>query len=448
MLRRIARRVKRALLPVQEQQTKVEAAPQFDFDQFKAELEAAKGLIKAHVEQNPVLELGGAKQGEPLVAKTNKKGRFVRLSLQTKKSFHLDTIEIYNKNGVNVAKNKSTIISSCYGDDKKYNGQGALEGKKNGGSNFHTKNEQSPWLIIDLNTVRNLDKVVVYNRSGEYAARANSLMIEVSRDLKNWHCIFDNWGAVKSFNDNQRSPVVDALLFAAIREGSHANKLIKKLRADGQTEAALLLHSTINELVKDKGVALGPHGFMKTFELSSPERINKIMSSLSKVMKLLTDEFGVKAFVSSGTLLGIVRDGKLIPHDDDVDICYISQFDTEPEILEERQRMVEFLQSKGYHLRHSGIAHYWCTTPEGINLDIFTGFVEGEYCSMNPLERKGVSKSDVLPLQEKVVNGHIMLLPANPDALLKLNYGESWRVPDPLWSFNWSKSKKQYSFLY
>ncbi|MUH71369.1 discoidin domain-containing protein [Psychrosphaera haliotis] len=440
MLRRIIRKFA----------TKKVAEPKDSFDEkaFIDELPLAIAKVKQHIEHNPITNIGGKANNDPLTVNTNRKGRFVRLSLQTQKSFHLDTIEIYNKDGRNIAKNKKTIISSCYNDETKYNGEGALTGKKNGGANFHTKRDNAPWLIIDLTTIRKLDKVVIYNRGGECASRAFSLMIEVSTDLKKWHTIFDNWQAIKTYNKGDINPTEKALLYGAILEGAPANKLLKELKGGQHMNAATKLHGAINELVAPRGVALGPHGFMKTFALSSDARINNILKSLSKVLMLLTNEFGVKAFISSGTLLGVVRDGKLIPHDDDVDICYISQFSTEAEILKEREDMVQFLVSKGYHLKPSGIAHYWCTTPEGVNLDIFSGFIENERACMNPLARGGVGKDDVLPLQTKQVNGYDLLLPANPESLLQLNYGDSWKVPDPLWTFNWSKSKAEYKFLY
>ena len=130
--------------------------------------EESLAALKEHIASNPLREFKGAKSKDPLVIQTDRKARFVRLSLQTEVSFHLDTIEIFNKDGRNIAPNKQTIISSTYNNEEKYDGRGFVNGKKNGGCVFHTQRERNPWIIVDLMTIRNLDKIVIYNREGEF----------------------------------------------------------------------------------------------------------------------------------------------------------------------------------------------------------------------------------------------------------------------------------------
>ncbi|MBZ2163627.1 discoidin domain-containing protein [Alteromonas stellipolaris] len=404
--------------------------------------------LKQHIANNPLREFKGAKSKDPLIIQTDRKARFVRLSLQTEVSFHLDGIEIFNKDGRNIAPNKKTIISSTYNNEEKYDGRGFVNSKMNGGCGFHTQRERNPWLIIDLMTIRNLDRIVVYNREGEFYTRALSLKVEVSQDLHTWHPVFDNWSVLKSFHGKAPSDVEKAVLHAMILDPGPSQQLLTKLKKEGRHEQALEYQSCVNELLKDRGLALGPHGLMRTFELQSASEKRKVASELGLILKWLNDEFGVPAFISSGTLLGIVRDGQFIAHDDDVDICYISKESSEDGILEERQRIVTFLQSKKCNVKGSGIAHLWCTTPGGQNLDIFTGFVEDEFCSMNPISRREIKTSDVLPLTTLVHDGVALYLPANPERLLEVNYGKGWRHPDPLWSFNWGKAKSDFAFLY
>ncbi|MBU2877773.1 MULTISPECIES: discoidin domain-containing protein [Aliiglaciecola] len=404
--------------------------------------------VSSYLANNPLREFKGVKSNDPLVIETSNKARFIRLSLQVESSFHLDAIEIFNQAGRNVAPNKNTIISSTYNDEEKYNGQGAINGKKNGGAGFHTKREHNPWLVIDLGSIRNLAKIVVYNREGEFFTRALSLKVETSRDLRHWHLVHDNWGFIKTYKDGSLSEFEQALLHAGILNPGPPAAYLKKLKNLEQDEKALSFHRLINQLVKSKGVAFGPHGFMKTFDLKTDAEKNKVFRELSILLKWLNEEFGVPAFVSSGTLLGLVRDGKLIGHDDDVDICYISKEQGEQAILEERKRLVAFLTEKGCRLSPSGIAHYWCTTPGGLNLDIFTGFTEEGKCSMNPIGRKEVPIDAVLPLSKQSINGNILYFPQNPEPLLVLNYGDNWRNPDPLWTFNWGKAKQDFAFLY
>jgi hypothetical protein len=404
--------------------------------------------VEGYLKENPIREFKGVKSDDPLIVETTNKGRFIRLSLQVESSFHLDAIEIFNQAGRNVAPNKKTIISSVYNDEEKYNGLGAINGKKNGGAGFHTKREHKPWLIIDLGTIRNLSKIVVYNREGEFYTRALSLKIETSRDLRHWHLVHDNWGFITNYKEGNLSEFEYALLHAGILNPGPAAAYLKKLKAQGDDDKALAYHQLINRLVASKGVAFGPHGFMQTFNLKTDAEKRKVFKELSTLLTWLNEEFNVPAFVSSGTLLGLVRDGEFIGHDDDVDICYISNEKSEEAILAERHQLVAFLTEKGCRVAPSGIAHYWCTTPGGQNLDIFTGFVEDGKCSMNPIGRKQVSVEDVLPLSKQSFDGRTLYFPKNPEPLLVLNYGESWRNPDPLWTFKWGKAKQDFAFLY
>ena len=363
MLKRVVRKVARTLGSF-TQETPASTLDNGTIDLTTVNLEE----IKTYLAANPLTMFKGAKSNTPLEVNTDNKGRFVRFSLQTTVSFHLDTIEIFNKNGVNVAKNKKTIISSMYNDEQKYNGEGALKGKKNGGNGFHTKREANPWLIVDLGSVRNLDKIVVFNSEGTYFTRALSLKIETSWDLVTWSCVYDNWAAIKGFDGECLAK--KGLVYAGILEAAPAQAVIKQLKAEDRYDDAINYHNMVNLIVKDKGLALGPHGFTETFELSSQSKKDKVYKELAWVLSELNQGFGVNAFISSGTLLGIVRDGALIGHDDDVDICYVSNGQSEAEVLEEREQLVEYLRSKGCRVAPSGIAHYWCTTPNGVNLDI------------------------------------------------------------------------------
>ncbi|MBW8190742.1 discoidin domain-containing protein [Neiella marina] len=414
-----------------------------------SKLECSLAKVREHLTSHPVVHFKGAKSDSPLRITTDNKGRFVRFSLQAEVSFHLDTIEIFNKAGRNIAPNKRTIISSCYDDDDKYDGRGALVGKKNGGCGFHTKRERNPWLVVDLGTIRNLAEVIVYNREGNFYTRALSLKIESSRDLHEWQPIYDNWECLKAGDAEGFSEQEQALLFAGVLEADPVRKLLKRYKSEGDLKRAANLLELTNELVKDKGFALAPqHGFTRPFDLSSEKEKNKTYKELAQVLQWLNEDYGIPAFISSGTLLGIVREGKFIGHDDDVDICYVSSKTTEQEILSERLEIMAFLQSKGCKTAPSGIAHYWCTTPHGVSMDIFSGFMEDGFCSMNPISRKEVVVESVLPLKTQVVKGVTLYLPQDPEPLLVLNYGPSWRTPDPLWSFDWGKAKRDFKFLY
>ena len=249
--------------------------------------------IRSYVEANPVLEFKGAKSKEPLELNVKDNARFVRLSLQTLVSFHLDTIEVLDKEGRNLEQGKKTIISSTFNDLEKYDGRGALLGRKNGGCGFHTRREPNPWLVIDLTKTQKIDKIVIYNREGKFYHRALSLKVEISNDLSHWKELFDNWKMLNEFKKTNPSEFENALIHAFILDPTPSTALLKKLKALPDDSDALTFQSCINEIIKEKGVAFGPHGFVRTFELRSEEEKNSVAQELAKVL----DGFGAKFFL-------------------------------------------------------------------------------------------------------------------------------------------------------
>ena len=414
--------------------------PQFPLDVFD---------IKEQVEKSGFHYFRGIKSNDPLELNLKGvRGRFLRLSLQTTTSFHLDEVEVIDASGVNVALNKKVICSSAFNGEEKYQGSGVVNGRKNGGCGFHTEREESPWLVIDLGSHYSIDLIRVFNREGEFFSRALSLRVEVSSDLRAWGLIHDNWKGLKELLSRDLNDQEKALVYAVALEHSKAVSLFNRLVSQGDATQAAAFQSLVNTVIKDHGLALGPHGFLKTFSFCSKTEKEKISRELQRILDWLNDDFGVAAFITSGTLLGMIRDSDFIPHDDDLDICYVGNARTDTEIVEERKALAKFLRDKGCGLQESNLAHYWCVSPGGVKLDIFSGFPEGDDCSINPLPRKGIKLEKVLPVKKAVYHGASLTLPADPEALLNLNYGKGWKEPDPFWKFNWSKAKKEYQFLY
>lgn len=405
--------------------------------------------VKEYLKIKPITFYKGSKTKNPLFLEVNKHTRFIKFSLQAKTVFHLDTIVIKDSEGNQIGTDGQTTISSSYQDNDNYNGSAFMRRKGNGGCGFHTKNETNPWFIIDLKKSTDVGTIVVNNRDDNFYARALSLQIETSGDLTEWTLEYDNYSVLKEYKNGDVDLIEHAFLYAAALESVNINKIIKKLKELSRDDIALRCFELTNTLIEDKGLALGPHGgFTETFSLSSFSNKQKVYSELSTLLTWLNEELHIAAFISSGTLLGIVRDGDFIGHDDDVDICYISNEISESDILLERKKITTILEQKGCKVRNSNVAHLWCETPKGVHIDIFTGFQESGNCSMNPISRNEIKTNSVLPVQKKVVNDHVLYLPFEPNALLSKNYGESWMKPDPIWTFNWTKAGKDFSFLY
>lgn len=172
------------------------------------------------------------------------------------------------------------------------------------------------------------------------------------------------------------------------------------------------------------------------FELLDSETTEWYLDRAQDLIHLLSAGCGVPAFLAYGSLLGAVRDGKLIGHDMDIDLGYLSSATTPVEAMLESFGIERALVAEGWEVKrqNGGFLQAFVSQPEGgqRNLDIFTMFAEpgGTLYMINDTAIPG-TRWDVLPLTEVSLQGRGFQAPANYEDLLEGAYGRGWRVPDP-----------------
>ena len=149
---------------------------------------------------------------------------------------------------------------------------------------------------------------------------------------------------------------------------------------------------------------------------------------------------GLELFVTGGTLLGPVRDGRIMPGDDDVDLAYLSRHENPSDIALEGFALERALHAQGYEtVRHSA-GHLQLLFPgedgtDRFYLDIFTYFNTGGWFHGTFHARELTSKVPILPLRALTIQGRQLPAPAQPEALLAAIYGRGWKTPDPGFRF-------------
>lgn len=372
--------------------------------------------------------------------------RAIKVSLQNFNPLHFDFIEFFDSNN-NKIEIKSIHSSSDYKDNVSFSADGFLNKLKSNGKNFfHTKSESKPWIVFVFRKDFDVKKIKIHSSLGDYNSRLDSLIVSSSKDFGTWITIYDSWYLKKCDGVNDLELAFIDLFY---KDSKRINKTIDSCKKNNFSNATLI-YEFANKISLLNGLTLTSHGLSKSFgQMNKSDKV--VFYKELKYILLLLKDYGLTAFPSSGSLLGLVRDGGLIDHDDDLDVCYISNFSDEVNILEERDGLVDFLIRKGCKVKQSGIAHYWCVTPEGISVDIFTAFYEGDFCSMNPIGRKKILKKNMFPFIKCNIKNDYNFnfdIPKNYDEIMELNYGPKWKVKDPLWSFDWSNAKKQFKFLY
>lgn len=155
---------------------------------------------------------------------------------------------------------------------------------------------------------------------------------------------------------------------------------------------------------------------------------------------------GIDAFADFGTMLGLVREGRLLAHDLDVDMGVI--INDPLDIVKIRMVMERFgfRASREYYrgtdLVESSFRLF------GVKLDINYYQVDEESARTwlfyrHPDKQYGPRERDIVemrysPIREFTtvdVNGTPIKIPANAEQLLAEKYGPNWRVPDKDWIY-------------
>lgn len=159
---------------------------------------------------------------------------------------------------------------------------------------------------------------------------------------------------------------------------------------------------------------------------------NACLISLRRTYELLNTN-GLDPFLISGTLLGMVRDGKIFDHDKDFDIAVIGwekQFDVFEILYKSGEYDLDVRKLRGDKTSLLSVRH----KPTGIVCDIFFMRAEGEAILHNVDLELGFTIPFIFSqfeFEEKRFGDDCFRVPAQWERNLSENYGVGWRSPDP-----------------
>lgn len=178
----------------------------------------------------------------------------------------------------------------------------------------------------------------------------------------------------------------------------------------------------------------------KSLDQDSAVELRHILQSAADLTVFLKDKLGIDAFITGGTLLGLVREGHLIEGDDDADLAYLSTHENPSDVVMESYAIEAALEEAGYSLvRHSNghlqVMFAGTDFTDAYYVDIFSYFnTEGWF--YGTFHARALSANvTLLPVSPILTAGITLNLPAEPENLLAAIYGPSWRTPDPAFSF-------------
>ncbi|RZI92258.1 MAG: class I SAM-dependent methyltransferase [Microbacterium sp.] len=144
---------------------------------------------------------------------------------------------------------------------------------------------------------------------------------------------------------------------------------------------------------------------------------------------------GYDAHLSYGCLLGAVREGRMIGHDTDADLAYLSASTLPAHVISESYAMERSLRRRGWKVVRMSNADLKLLypLPDGrqVHIDVFGAFHVGDTFYQLGGRSGSLPRSALTPASTVVLEGVELAAPADPEAVLAFLYGPSWRTPDP-----------------
>jgi SAM-dependent methyltransferase len=207
--------------------------------------------------------------------------------------------------------------------------------------------------------------------------------------------------------------------------------------AFGDDDAPLVINDPVTgtPLVVNKWGRLAP-----SFAGQNPSVIEELLDEAERLVRVVDEHAGIELFVTGGTLLGPIRDGHVMPGDDDVDFAYLSRHENPSDVAVEGFALERVLIEQGYEVIRLSAGHLQLMFPgrsitDKFYIDIFSYFVCNDWFYGTFHARERASDVTLLPLRPVTVNGRQFAGPAEPTELLAAIYGPGWRVPDPSFTF-------------
>lgn len=161
----------------------------------------------------------------------------------------------------------------------------------------------------------------------------------------------------------------------------------------------------------------------------------EILEGTRRALDDLQQHAGVEAYLNYGALLGAVRDGAMIGHDSDTDVCYLSRHTSPADLVAESYRVERAMRAQGWNLLRmsGGDVKLLLPLSDGrtCHIDVFVAFhVRGTFYQLG--NRSGdLPREAIVPLGRIALHGVDFPAPRDPEAMLAFLYGPQWRTPDP-----------------
>lgn len=374
----------------------------------------------------------------------------IRLALQEEECFHLKDMRILQPGSdghVELAPGTARLqLSSCYPGSENLLEEGCfLHGANFIG--FHTKCEINPWAELTLEQPVAGGMLMVSNRSDEYAGRARTLLVSCVLESGETVVLYDALERIREARRWLLQQYLAAVGQVDTRFQSCAMLILHMARWEIDAASALFLEHDffdryrvqLNKIAQLYRLEFTIHGLSRSFRFWSLHEKSRYLQFGKELAEVL-EAAGAQVCFGFGAVLGFVRTGDFIQHDDDLDLLVAFDRASMPTIGAGLRFVEERLRCAGYRVEGDFFSHRWISLPGGLRLDIFVGLVEGQQVSFYPARRNAYQVDDVFPPQEVGFHDIEVPMPKNIVTYLNKTYGPNWRIPNSSFGHSWDES--------
>ena len=374
-----------------------------------------------------------------------------RLRLEVPKQFlHLQSLGLVTADGSDASVGAEVSVSSWYGTyGERFDPAALFAWDDPTGTVVHTEKDDVSWLEVRFPRPVELTEVRLRNVAKDTAVRAKNLKVLVRTRFRT-HVLWDNAlqhrelrAAVSAVDLGPADPDVQALVPVITHVLSGAYPQARKAldSADLAPDVVKEFRSIVNaELLPSRQLLWTIHGPCRSFRFWSPEEQEAYVRFAAEVVEALRELTPHTCF-GFGSVLSVVRDHALIPHDDDLDIIVGFEPHEAATLAEGHALVTAHLEARGFSVRGNWSAHRQVGRGgRGKHVDVFVGLFEGDAISWYPGTRGALDRATMYPPSSAPLLGVDCLIPARPEVYLERLYGAGWRTPDPNFAHRWDRS--------
>lgn len=229
-----------------------------------------------------------------------------------------------------------------------------------------------------------------------------------------------------------------------ITDGFDYNKAHARYRRDKEcsnAEKEQIIRVLNDTFLKDLKHEWTSHKISRSFRYWGEEEKKEYLQTAAKLVSDIQEKVQYSCF-GYGSVLSIVRDNCLIPHDDDLDILVAFPIEEMRNFRAAKGFMAEFLRGAGYDVRTAYKMHAHIKAGFGRKkfVDVFVGLIEGDKVSWYPGPRRELNKDKIFPSAELTLMDVACQVPHDVEHYLEKVYGDDWRTPIARWKHHYSES--------